>query len=183
MQMQTGINLAPIALIAVALVGLIVLTLGVRGRPDLSSPRCARCSYDLRAVSFMSEQSAGVCPECGAQLSESGAVSFGKWRRQPRLVIGGLTLIALPVLVGLGLGAMPRSRSAAMVAAVGPANRSSQPTSAILASLPKSINAPWDWQELDRRLRAGSLSAADVSSAVGILITQLQADRAAGRPP
>ena len=71
MQMQTGINLAPIALIAVALVGLIVLTLGVRGRSDLSSPRCARCSYDLRAVSFMSEQGAGVCPECGGRLTTS----------------------------------------------------------------------------------------------------------------
>ncbi|MFN5497235.1 MAG: hypothetical protein ACK5C3_11755, partial [bacterium] len=45
----------------------------VRGRPVGWQPVCRRCKHDLRGV----DPGKGTCPECGADLTRSGAVRTG----------------------------------------------------------------------------------------------------------
>ena len=82
LMMRNVFMLAPILLIAVTVVGIVLITLGVRGRPVFASPRCRKCGYDLRNMQFMSAE-IGACPECGARLSGTDSVTFGRWQRRP----------------------------------------------------------------------------------------------------
>ncbi len=44
---------------------------------------------------------------------------------------------------------------------------------ALLTSLTKTVQQPWDWQELDRRLAGGTLSNAEAATAIDCLIADL----------
>ena len=92
----------PIVVVILSAIGLAMLVLGFRGQPIFSSPRCAKCGYDLRNVQFMSSDAAvGNCPECGNELARVGAVSFGRWQQQPKRIVWGVALLVLPwVLAG-----------------------------------------------------------------------------------
>jgi hypothetical protein len=181
MSTWTLFSLMPLLFLILSLGGLVMLTLGVRGQPVFALPRCAKCSYDLRGLLATAPEHLGACPECGSPLDPLGAVSFGRWRRNPRQIVWGVILMGLPwSLLPLAF----RSRAIATGSViVSPANRASLPTPALLASLKTSVNTPWDWQELQRRLSNGTLTQADASAAVNILIADLNAQRAAGRPP
>ena len=85
----------PFLAFAGAIAGIVFVTLGVRGRPVFSSPRCAKCGYDLRNMQFMSDE-IGNCPECGAPLAGPTGVTFGRWERRPKQVVLGVALLALP---------------------------------------------------------------------------------------
>lgn len=92
----------PFVLGAVALVGLGLLLLGVRGRRRGDTPYCARCRYQLAAATALR------CSECGAALEGERSVVRGEWARRTRpLWIGATTLLlALAALAGLSLQAL-----------------------------------------------------------------------------
>jgi hypothetical protein len=175
--MRNVLMLAPVLLIALTVVGIVLITLGVRGRPVFASPRCRKCGYDLRNMQFMSSE-IGACPECGAALSGTEGVTFGRWQRRPKQIVIGILLLALP-WAGV-IPAMYLFRRAGGPVA-GPTGVAAQTTPALLASLPKAVNSPWEWQELERRLTAGNLTTADVDAAFSALATRLNANRAAGQ--
>jgi hypothetical protein len=172
------ISIVPLLCIALSITGIALITLGLRGRPVFSSPRCRKCDYDLRNMQFLSGE-VGNCPECGVSLATPDAVTFGRWRRQPRRIVWGSVLLVLPWFGLVGLFFVMRSR--AVVAVGGPTAVASQTTPALLASLPASITTPWTWQELERRLKANQLAQADVDAAFAALAKSLNADRAAGK--
>jgi hypothetical protein len=173
------ISLLPFVFILFSIAGIALITLGVRGLPIFSAPRCRRCGYDLRTIHFTSDD-VGNCPECGNALSSPDAVTYGRWRRQPKKIVWGVVLVAVPWLVGLTMMFVVRNRMTTAVA-TGPGALPSQSTSALLAALPANLNAPWHWQELERRLKANQLAPADVDVAFAVLAASLNADRAAGK--
>jgi hypothetical protein len=176
--MAASLSILPLILLGLLIAGFAMIALGIRGRPVFSSPRCARCSYDLRAVNFMTQQ-AGTCPECGADLSTPRAVTFGKLQKRPGLIALGIGLALSPLLL---VPVMYLARSSrVMTPAVGPRASRARTTPALIASLSTNKNQPWDWQELERRLGAGSLTSGEVDAAFNVLINDLNANRAAGR--
>jgi hypothetical protein len=156
----------------------VVIALGFRGRPVFTSPRCARCGYDLRAMNFMTG-SEGTCPECGAKLGEPSAVTFGKLQRRTRMIGVGVVLLALALASMVLVPMWFRSRR--IGGGVGPQASQARSTPALITSLQATVTQPWDWQELERRLGAGSLTTSDVDATVNVLIGHLNAQRAAGR--
>ena len=170
--------LMPILLTALTVVAIVLITLGVRGRPVFALPRCGKCGYDLRNMQFMSDE-IGNCPECGSPLAGPSGVTFGRWQRRPKQIVVGVILLVLP-WAGLVPATYVMRRT--QVAVGGPAGVSGMTTPALLASLPKATNSPWEWQELERRMTAGSLTTADVDAAFAALAKKFNADRAAGRP-
>jgi hypothetical protein len=159
--------------------GAVVIALGIRGRAVFASPRCAKCSYDLRAVNFLTQQ-VGSCPECGADLGQPAAVTFGQLQRRPSMIIAGVIIALSPLLLMVLLVMVPR---AVIRPAVGAQASKARTTPALITSLATTLNQPWDWQELERRLGAGSLTTADVDAVVNVLINDIAAKRAAGQRP
>ena len=166
--------IAPLFLLVFGLgfAGMILLVRGVRGVPSLSEPRCAKCGYDLRGSAGAP---AGVCPECGADLTKPRAVRWGDYRKRPKLIWTGAALLVLPAVV-----------LAAMVFAFGRGGPLDHRASnaELIARLPRTGNQPWDWQELERRYAAGQLSNEEAAKAVDQLIASIAAQpaKAGGQP-
>lgn len=78
-----------LALCFMAALGIVALYTGWRGTVVNAHPRCHRCGYDLFGAG-----APGFCPECGRDLSRTGAVTFRNRRRQPRLIAAGSLLLA-----------------------------------------------------------------------------------------
>lgn len=175
MAQSIGILIA-LAFIVFSVAGLACLVIGLRGRAVFSAPTCAKCGYDLRAMNFMSADIA-TCPECGAKLDTPRAVSFGRLQRWRGMIVAGIVMLVLPWLSLLLL--IPTMRSAR---GMGPAASASLSNQALLAKLPTTIDEPWDWRELERRLAAGTLSTTEAESAIAALTTRLVAQRAKGQP-
>ncbi len=89
-----GFLLAPIAI--AAMLAIILLLRGWRGRRIDDHPLCRQCEYDLVA----SAQAAN-CPECGRDLTRRGAIRIGH-RRKRRLTLTFGTLLLLAALGGVG---------------------------------------------------------------------------------
>ena len=177
------IPLSPVLIAIFALAGVVVTALGIRGRPVFASPRCRKCGYDLRNVQFMNADAAMKCPECGQSLADPAAVSFGTWQRQPRRIVWGFALIALPWVAGLALFALRSRMQPATAAATGstfltPQQRAALPTSAFLARLKTTANEPWDWQELQARMSRNQLTQSEIDQALAILTANIAARRA-----
>jgi hypothetical protein len=166
----------PLIALAMVIAGIVLVTLGLRGRPVFSMPRCSRCSYDLRALNFMTAD-IGKCPECGADLSAPGAVNFAHLQRRPGTVVLGMLLTVSPLLLLLVL---PVTSSRSRMAAT-PAALPTQSTAFVLSYVAATVNQPWGWQELEKRLAAGQLSVAEVDKALATLTVSLNKNRAAGR--
>jgi hypothetical protein len=66
-----------------------VIAQGLWGARRGWQPVCARCGHDLRGA----DPAAGGCPECGADLSRTGAVLAGVRRARPRMVAMGVLLL------------------------------------------------------------------------------------------
>ena len=159
-------------------VGVVLLTLGIRGRATFSSPTCTKCGYDLRAANFMTDQP-GACPECGADLSGAKAVSFGRYERSRNKIITGACLLLLPFVGYFVLRLAPRGG----VAMAGPSAIPSQSTAQILAGLPAMADQPWSWRELENRLKTGKLNTAELDTALSVLLQDIQAKRATNASP
>ena len=78
-----------------ALLGLILLVRGWRGRRIDDHPLCRRCGYDLVASA-----QATNCPECGRDLTQPGAIRIGHRRRRRVALTFGIVLL----LAALGGG-------------------------------------------------------------------------------
>jgi hypothetical protein len=176
--MAATFSVFALLILAMIVAGIVVVVLGVRGRPVFSAPRCSRCSYDLRAMNFMSGD-VSACPECGSDLRGPHAVTYARLQRRPRTIIVGATLVGLGVAMFIAIPLFIRSRS--IPGGVGPTASQARTTPALIKSLSATMNQPWDWQELERRLGAGSLTTSDVDAAVNVIVADLNAKRAAGR--
>jgi hypothetical protein len=150
----------PLAVAAVF--GANLLAKGIRGVPVFSEPRCAKCNYDLRG-SFPNAPT--NCPECGAELSRPNAVTWGKNVRQPRMIRVGAALVIVPALVfdSMLFATMRR----------GMLTTRSASNATLIASLAKTADSPWDWQELQRRYSTGSLDNNGAAQAIDQLIAFL----------
>lgn len=96
-------------LIFLAIVGLITLAIGIRGRRVSTAPHC-RCGFDLsgtpRSAQISDEGCSPIqprCPECGSSLSVPRQVRQGRRARRPVLIFLG---IALTLLSAAGLGTL-----------------------------------------------------------------------------
>lgn len=166
-------SLLPLLAIAVSIIGIALLTLGIRGRPVFSHPHCRKCGYDLRNMQFASE-AIGDCPECGLSLAAPGAVSFGRWQCRPKQIVLGLAVLALPWIAGAVGSYVMR-----MTAPVNSSNIALQSTPAILASLPANIDELSHWQELEQRLKTRRLTTVEIDTALALLAADLSASGAA----
>ena len=89
----------------VFLLGIALLTLGLRGRRVDDHPFCRRCRYDLSGLGEKPE----TCPECGRDLTKRRTVRFGRRRKRPLLIAPGAALL-LAGLIGAGVVAWPAAR-------------------------------------------------------------------------
>ena len=81
----------------VALAGVALTLLGLRGRRVDAHPLCRRCGFDL-----FGNPGAETCTECGADLTRPGATRVGRRVRRVRLLTAGLALLA-PAAVALAV--------------------------------------------------------------------------------
>lgn len=153
---------AVLLLVVGFLIGLVLVYRGWRGVPMLSEPRCAKCGYDLRGFAGAPP---AVCSECGSDLTKPHAVRWGQYRRRPRLIWAGAAVAGVPLLLFAAM--------LIIVARGSRIDRFPQSNRAVIASLAKTADSPWDWQELQRRRAAGSLSGQEASQAVDELIAFL----------
>lgn len=157
---MAGLSIVSVV-VFVSIIAVVIVTLGAIGRPVFTSPRCSKCSYDLRAMNFMAAE-IGPCPECGSTLSQPGSVTFGKFQRDRRKIWVGFALLVIPWMLLIPLSMVSRRPP------TGPGYSTSLSTPALLARLPNS-NEPWDWQEMQRRLAIGSLTTQQVDAAFAAL--------------
>jgi hypothetical protein len=75
--------------LAVAVVGLVLVLVGLRGRMAGTSPACRRCRYSLAGH----PADAAVCPECGGDLTRPNAIVHGERRRRTGVWVAGLVAI------------------------------------------------------------------------------------------
>src|SRR5215217_5749774 len=84
----------------VAVLGVVLTAVGLRGRVVGDDPHCRKCGFNLRG---RDESSSPVCPECGSDISAPKATRVGVRRRRPAMLTVGLLIL----LVGggaLGVG-------------------------------------------------------------------------------
>lgn len=97
------------------LVGLLLLTLGIRGRRIGDTPHCRRCKFDLVGLPLPAEiehddpPTVTRCPECGSRLTAPRAITTGYRVRRP--ILGTLGVLALLLAVVLGGFALSASRT------------------------------------------------------------------------
>ena len=162
----------PMSLIALLLmvfivVGAVLMIRGIRGVPEFSEPRCARCKYDLRG---MDPNARKQCPECGADLTARKAVHFGQYRTRPRTIIAGSIIAGLPILLILAM---------ILPAIFGVRWRDMQPNSWVIERL-ATTSGPWDWRVVEQRYNQGRLSKEEVAATVDHLVNYIKDDRKKG---
>ncbi len=164
--------------------GTVVATLGWRGRRILSTPRCPKCTHDLRRTDAVWEH----CPECGLDLEKGARVSFGRFQRRPGLIVLGVA-IALGGPTLMVLGTIAWTTSVRQTVAPAPPGPPGAPAGALMphqlraADVPTLVkqltlqhDEPWVWQELERRRQSGDAGAADLQAAMEGVLASIDAD-------
>ena len=151
-----------------------IVVLGVRRRSVWSVPSCTECGHDLRRSH---PNRLGKCPGCDADLGRPGPVSFvGSPARRWGLAAWAGALLLMPIL---------GSVVTLIVARFGGLSANSlglvSTRQLLTQRLPNEIDQPWVWNELDRRLLAGSLSQQEVDAAVKTLTAHVTKTRWQGR--
>ena len=90
---------AVVSLGLLGVTGLLLATLGVRGRRVGEHPTCRRCGFDLFGT-----PNAPVCNECGGDLTRRRATRVGHRRRRPWLLSLGVLALLPALLVGGAAG-------------------------------------------------------------------------------
>ena len=87
-----------------ALVGAVMLALGLRGRRVGDHPMCRRCGFDL----FGRPADSHGCPECGADVTRDRSIVLGVRQRRRWAVWSGSVMLlpAISTLAILGWGAL-----------------------------------------------------------------------------
>ncbi len=150
-----------------------ILWIGFRQKPAWSTPICGECMGQLRE---RKPDRLTNCPECGADLTDPKAVLYVRvqGRRWGLVVWGGLLLVT-PVL---GIGALFVAQH---FIGPSPSNLRGVSTKELIQQrLPKRIDEPWVWRELENRLTAGKLSQKEVDEAVQQLIAHMKTTRPQG---
>jgi hypothetical protein len=117
-----------------------------------------------------------LCPECGADLTGPKALLFmrGQGRRWG-LIVWGVALLLMPI-IGNAILLVVRT-----VAGPSPGGLGILSTQQLVEQrLPKQIDEPWVWNELERRLLAGSLTQQDVDNAIKKLTSHMTAAQPKG---
>jgi hypothetical protein len=149
-----------------------ILWIGFRSKP-WSTPICGQCKRDVPSTRTDRVKN---CPECGEDLTGPKAVLFmrGQGRHWGLIAWGGMLLL-MPIL-GSGVFFF-----ASRVVGPSPGNLRFQSTQQLLQQrLPNQIDQPWIWNELENRLKAGSLSQQEVDDAIGQLISYMTTTRPKG---
>ncbi|MAX25407.1 MAG: hypothetical protein CMJ19_12980 [Phycisphaeraceae bacterium] len=149
----------------------VLLYFGLWRKMRLSHPRCAKCRYDLRTC-----WDQATCPECGSDIQKSDGVMFAERGLQKPLLVIALIWLTAPVLVGIvtlavsqttGIQALPRTSTPRLIAALNGGN----------------MDEPWHWQELERRMLNGDLSAEQINACLVKLTEHLKTKQPANRGP
>jgi hypothetical protein len=136
-----------------------IFWLGFRPKPSWLTPLCGACKHDFGSAKT---DQLSNCPQCGANLIEANALQFPRWptRRWGLIIWAGLLLLMPPIgfttlyVAQLYIGSSPSSL------------RFQSNQQLIGQQLPKQIDAPWIWRELQYRLANRSLSSQEVDDAV-----------------
>ena len=140
----------------VAVLGLSLVALGLRGRRVGDHPLCRQCGFDLRGT-----PAATVCNECGADLTRPKAIQIGHLQRRRRQLAWGLALLVPCLLVG-GLLVFPAVRDYDWRAKW----RSLEPAGWLLSDLRSADAATADpaFAELRRRMFDETLDPASIAA-------------------
>jgi hypothetical protein len=156
----------------------IARAIGGKGKPVLSEPYCAKCGYDLR----VNWDSSMVCPECGADLKAKNAVNFGKQTGKTSPIKTLLIVVVILFLLMMFLGAItiPIGR---MTTTSSPTAMARMSTAQLITELPKHMQEPWAWNELEIRHTQGKLTTAELDQAFAALTQYLKTLPADQRGP
>lgn len=157
-----------IAIFGFAMLALVLIALGVRGRVSQRGQFCRRCRFDLVGIDLGA--SGARCTECGRTITDPAARrSTLRARRRGPIIVGAIIL-----LLYVGIGAIVLSGSA-------PAVMAKMPNQVVLSSAQWGSDAALD--ELVLRLsRAPTLADAYWSQAIEHAMT-LQADQSKAWDP
>jgi len=107
------LSLALAIFVALPLAGVLLLILGLHGPRLDTLPRCARCLFETTGLA-----ATAPCPECGADLSLSKAITIGRRRKRPLAIGLGTLLLLVPIAI---------FATAAAIGVNNPANNPSKP--------------------------------------------------------
>lgn len=135
-----------------ALVGGVLLAVGLRGRVSGCEPVCRRCGFDLRGRFPWGEPTVPTCPDCGEPLLTHRSVRTGVRVRRGAMVSTGCVL-AFPaaLLVMLALIDLVAAPSLAVI----------KPTRLIATQVAGSTRASASLRELTARIAAGRAGTVD----------------------
>jgi hypothetical protein len=93
----------PVSIGVGAVVGAMILMLGLRGRCIDDHPVCGHCRFDLIGV-YPAATVPARCPECGTDLAKPRAVRVGQRRHRRFVAALGGVLLLVSLTAGLALG-------------------------------------------------------------------------------
>ncbi|HZN65569.1 MAG TPA: hypothetical protein VFB66_09720 [Tepidisphaeraceae bacterium] len=127
--------------------GLLLVRRGLRGRRLGDTPHCRKCDYALVGID------SGRCPECGTELGPRTIVRGERVRTPAFAWVGVILLAAGAALTWAGGAAAYRTVNWYAL----------RPTSWVIddAGSPNAAVAARGWAELERRMKAAPLSAAN----------------------
>ena len=150
-------------LAAVGVVGLALITVGLRGRRVGDHPHCRRCGHDLFGAD------SGACPECGADVTRPNTRKTGQFERRRGPLIVGLALLVPALLVAAAL---------ATLAARGYDWNRAKPGWWLVGDLADDARYLAVVGELQRRHDDGGLAAGTATAAAdALLVRQADADQ------
>ncbi len=148
-----------LGVLAAALVGLLLIVIGWRGRRVSDTPVCGDCGFDLSSVL----PDGVTCPECGGGLKRAKGVKHGLRKKRPVVLTLGIVLAGFPLAL---------AASVALGSAVGVDWSAHKPVWLLSWEAEQGGATAIDAlaRELVRRDTAGTLTGADVERAAHAIL-------------